>query len=146
MASLKALKIRIGSVKSTQKNTKAMKMVAAAKLRRAQQNAEAGRPYSQRMGAVLAYITQAIGDGGEAPALMAGTGKDDVHLLVVCTAERGLCGGFNSQISRLAREHTRRLLAEGKQVKIITVGKKGYDILRRDFAAHGRAPGARSAS
>jgi F-type H+-transporting ATPase subunit gamma len=133
MASLKDLRNRIASVKATQKITKAMQMVAAAKLRRAQEAAEAARPYSQRMGAVLANITQAIGDGGEAPALMAGTGKDDVHLLVVCTAERGLCGGFNSQISRLAREHARRLIAEGKTVKIITVGKKGYDILRRDY-------------
>ena len=133
MASLKDLRNRIASVKATQKITKAMQMVAAAKLRRAQEAAEAARPYSQRMGAVLANITQAIGDGGEAPALMVGTGKDDVHLLVVCTAERGLCGGFNSQISRLAREHARRLIAEGKTVKIITVGKKGYDILRRDY-------------
>jgi F-type H+-transporting ATPase subunit gamma len=133
MASLKDLRNRIASVKATQKITKAMQMVAAAKLRRAQEAAEAARPYSQRMGAVLANITQAIGDGGEAPALMAGTGKDDVHLVVVCTAERGLCGGFNSQISRLAREHARRLIAEGKTVKIITVGKKGYDILRRDY-------------
>jgi F-type H+-transporting ATPase subunit gamma len=83
---------------------------------------------------VLANITQAVGSGGEAPALMTGTGKDDTHLLVVCTAERGLCGGFNSAIARLAREHTRRLLAEGKSVKIICVGKKGYDILRRDYS------------
>ena len=87
------------------------------------------------MGAVLANITQAIGGGGDAPALMTGTGKDEVHLLVVCTAERGLCGGFNSQIARLARDHIRRLLADGKQVKIICVGKKGYDILRRDYAS-----------
>jgi F-type H+-transporting ATPase subunit gamma len=87
------------------------------------------------MGSVLANITQAIGDGGDAPALMTGTGKDDVHLLVVCTAERGLCGGFNSQIARHARDHIRRLLADGKQVKIICVGKKGFDILRRDYAS-----------
>ena len=134
MASLKDLRNRIASVKATQKITKAMQMVAAAKLRRAQEAAEAARPYSDRMAAVLANITQAVGSGGDAPALMTGTGKDDTHLLVVCTAERGLCGGFNSAIARLAREHTRRLLAEGKSVKIICVGKKGYDILRRDYS------------
>ena len=135
MPSLKDLRNRIASVKATQKITKAMQMVAAAKLRRAQEAAEAARPYSERMGSVLANITQAIGGGGDAPALMTGTGKDDVHLLVVCTAERGLCGGFNSQIARLARDHIRRLLADGKQVKIICVGKKGFDILRRDYAS-----------
>ncbi|WP_315926026.1 F0F1 ATP synthase subunit gamma [Mesorhizobium sp. SP-1A] len=135
MPSLKDLRNRIASVKATQKITKAMQMVAAAKLRRAQEAAEAARPYSERMGAVLANIGQAVGGGGDAPALMTGTGRDDVHLLVVCTAERGLCGGFNSQIARHARDHIRRLLAEGKQVKIICVGKKGFDILRRDFAA-----------
>ncbi|KQZ14716.1 ATP synthase F0F1 subunit gamma [Mesorhizobium sp. Root554] len=135
MPSLKDLRNRIASVKATQKITKAMQMVAAAKLRRAQEAAEAARPYSQRMGAVLANITQAVGGGGDAPALMTGTGKDDTHLLVVCTAERGLCGGFNSQIARLAREQARRLLADGKQVKILCVGKKGYDILRRDYAS-----------
>lgn len=135
MPSLKDLRNRIASVKATQKITKAMQMVAAAKLRRAQEAAEAARPYSQRMGAVLANITQAVGGGGDAPALMTGTGKDDVHLLVVCTAERGLCGGFNSQIARFARDHIRKLLAAGKTVKIITVGKKGYDILRRDYNA-----------
>ncbi len=133
MASLKDLRNRIASVKATQKITKAMQMVAAAKLRRAQEAAEAARPYSERMATVLANISAAV-DGADAPPLMTGTGKDDVHLLVVATAERGLCGGFNSQIARLAREHTRRLLAEGKTVKIITVGKKGYDILRRDYA------------
>ncbi|MBX3583898.1 MAG: F0F1 ATP synthase subunit gamma [Rhizobiaceae bacterium] len=135
MASLKDLRNRIASVKATQKITKAMQMVAAAKLRRAQEAAEAARPYSQRMGAVLANISQAVGSGGDAPALMTGTGKDDVHLLIVATAERGLCGGFNSQISRFARDHIRRLQGEGKTVKIITVGKKGFDILRRDFAS-----------
>ncbi len=134
MASLKDLRNRIASVKATQKITKAMQMVAAAKLRRAQEAAEAARPYSERMSAVLANITQAIGAGGEAPALMTGTGKDDVHLLVVCTAERGLCGGFNSQIARFARDHIRKLLFDGKTVKIICVGKKGFDILRRDYA------------
>ncbi|RWD55925.1 MAG: F0F1 ATP synthase subunit gamma [Mesorhizobium sp.] len=135
MASLKDLRNRIASVKATQKITKAMQMVAAAKLRRAQEAAEAARPYSERMGAVLANITQAIGGGGDAPALMTGTGRDDVHLLIVCTAERGLCGGFNSQIARLARDHIRKLLADGKQVKIICVGKKGFDILRRDYGS-----------
>ena len=135
MASLKDLRNRIASVKATQKITKAMQMVAAAKLRRAQEAAEAARPYSQRMGAVLANIAEAVGSGGDAPALMTGTGKSDVHLLVVCTAERGLCGGFNSQIARLARDHTRKLLASGKTVKIICVGKKGFDILRREFAS-----------
>lgn len=134
MSSLKDLRNRIASVKATQKITRAMQMVAAAKLRRAQEAAEAARPYSQRMGAVLANIAQNV-SGEDAPALMAGTGKDDVHLLVVCTAERGLCGGFNSQIARLARDHARKLLAEGKTVKIITVGKKGADILRREFAS-----------
>jgi len=135
MPSLKDLKNRIASVKATQKITKAMKMVAAAKLRRAQEAAEAARPYSQRMGAVLANIAGAMTEADGAPALMTGNGKDQVHLLVVCTAERGLCGGFNSQISRFARDHARRLLAEGKTVKIFTVGKKGYDVLRREFAS-----------
>lgn len=134
MASLKELRNRIASVKATQKITKAMQMVAAAKLRRAQEAAEAARPYSKRMAAVLANIASNV-DGDDAPALMAGTGKDNVHLLIVCTAERGLCGGFNSQIARLARDHTRKLLAEGKTVKIITVGKKGADILKRDFSS-----------
>ena len=134
MPSLKDLRNRIASVKATQKITKAMQMVAAAKLRRAQEAAEAARPYSQRMGAVLANIAQNV-SGEDAPALMAGTGKDDVHLLVVCTAERGLCGGFNSQIARYARDHARKLLAEGKTVKILTIGKKGADILRREFAS-----------
>lgn len=134
MPSLKDLKNRIASVKATQKITKAMKMVAAAKLRRAQEAAEAARPYSQRMGAVLANIAQAVGSDDSAPRLMTGTGKDDVHLLVVCTAERGLCGGFNSSIARFARDHARKLLAQGKTVKIFCVGKKGYDSLRREFA------------
>ncbi|TAY18927.1 F0F1 ATP synthase subunit gamma [Rhizobium leguminosarum] len=135
MPSLKDLKNRIASVKATQKITKAMKMVAAAKLRRAQEAAEAARPYSQRMGVVLANIAKAVTDADGAPTLMTGTGQDKVHLLVVCTAERGLCGGFNSQIARFAREHVRKLLAEGKTVKIFTVGKKGHDILRREFSS-----------
>lgn len=134
MPSLKDLRNRIASVKATQKITRAMQMVAAAKLRRAQEAAEAARPYSQRMGAVLANIAENV-SAEDAPALMAGTGKDDVHLLIVCTAERGLCGGFNSQIARFARDHARSLLADGKTVKIITVGKKGADILRREFAS-----------
>ena len=135
MPSLKDLKNRIASVKATQKITKAMKMVAAAKLRRAQEAAEAARPYSQRMSAVLANIAQAEGGGADAPALMTGTGRDQVHLIIVATAERGLCGGFNSQIARAARDHIRKLLAEGKTVKIICVGKKGFDILRREVAS-----------
>jgi F-type H+-transporting ATPase subunit gamma len=135
MASLKDLRNRIASVKATQKITKAMQMVAAAKLRRAQEAAEAARPYSQRMSAVLSNITAAVGGGGDAPALMTGTGSDNTHLLIVCTAERGLCGGFNSQIARFARDHIRKLLAAGKQVKIICVGKKGFDILRRDYSS-----------
>ncbi|NTE87364.1 F0F1 ATP synthase subunit gamma [Agrobacterium rubi] len=135
MPSLKDLKNRIASVKATQKITKAMKMVAAAKLRRAQEAAEAARPYSQRMGAVLANIAQAV-EVDVAPVLMTGTGKDDVHLLVVCTADRGLCGGFNAQISRFARDRARKLIAEGKTVKIMTVGKKGYDSLRREFSSN----------
>ncbi|MFK4825350.1 F0F1 ATP synthase subunit gamma [Paenochrobactrum sp. BZR 588] len=133
MPSLKDLRNRIASVKATQKITKAMQMVAAAKLRRAQEAAEAARPYSQRMSAVLANIAANV-SGDDAPQLMTGTGKDDVHLLVVATAERGLCGGFNSQIARLARDHARKLLSQGKTVKILTVGKKGADILRREFA------------
>lgn len=133
MASLKDLRNRIASVKATQKITKAMQMVAAAKLKRAQEAAEAARPYAERMGDVLANIAAAV-SGNDAPPLMAGTGKDETHLLVVCTAERGLCGGFNSQIAKLAREHIRSLLGQGKTVKVLCVGKKGYDVLRRDFA------------
>jgi F-type H+-transporting ATPase subunit gamma len=133
MASLKDLRTRIASVKATQKITKAMQMVAAAKLRRAQEAAEAARPYSKRMGAVLANIAANAG-GEDAPLLMAGTGKTEQHLLLVCTSERGLCGGFNSQIVRLARDHARALMRDGKMVKIITVGKKGADILRREFS------------
>ncbi|MGO4523398.1 F0F1 ATP synthase subunit gamma [Microvirga sp. 2MCAF35] len=134
MPSLKDLRNRIASVKATQKITKAMQMVAAAKLRRAQTAAEAARPYAERMAVVLGNIASGITVGPETPRLLAGTGSDRVHLLIVCTAERGLCGAFNSSIARLAREHANRLLAEGKTVKIICVGKKGYDILRRQFA------------
>jgi F-type H+-transporting ATPase subunit gamma len=133
MASLKELRNRIASVKATQKITKAMQMVAAAKLRRAQTAAEAARPYAERMEAVLANLAKALeGREGGSP-LMVGTGKDKVHLLVVCTSERGLCGGFNSAIVRLAREHINRILADGNEVKILCVGKKGYDQLRRQY-------------
>lgn len=132
MASLKELKNRIASVKATQKITKAMQMVAAAKLRRAQEAAVAARPYARRLGAVVANLAGAMAGRDDAPRLLAGTGRDDVHLLVVCTAERGLCGGFNSSIVRLAREHAAALLAAGKTVKILTVGKKGADALKRE--------------
>ncbi|HUW73071.1 MAG TPA: F0F1 ATP synthase subunit gamma [Methyloceanibacter sp.] len=133
MASLKELRNRIASVKATQKITKAMQMVAAAKLRRAQTAAEAARPYAERMESVLANLAKALEGRESGPPLMVGTGKDDVHLLVVCTSERGLCGGFNSMIVRLAREHILRLRGQGKEVKILCVGKKGYDQLRRQY-------------
>jgi F-type H+-transporting ATPase subunit gamma len=136
MPSLKDLKNRIGSVKNTRKITKAMQMVAAAKLRRAQEAAEAARPYAERMNTVMAGLAASVGGSPSAPRLLAGTGSDKVHLLVVMTAERGLCGGFNSTIVRLARAHASRLLAEGKTVKILTVGKKGREQLRRDMASH----------
>ena len=136
MPSLKDLKNRIESVKSTRKITKAMQMVAAAKLRRAQDAAEAGRPYAERMNAVIAGLAASVGDSDSAPRLLAGTGKDDVHLLVVMTAERGLCGGFNSSIAKLARTHAQKLVAAGKTVKILTVGKKGREQLKRDLAKH----------
>jgi F-type H+-transporting ATPase subunit gamma len=136
MASLKDLRNRISSVKATQKITKAMQMVAAAKLKRAQNAAEQARPYSKKMAEVLAGLAQVMGEREDAPALLAGNGRDDVHLLVVCTAERGLCGGFNSSIARKAKEHARRLMNEGKEVKIYTVGKKGYDALKMDFGRH----------
>ncbi|MEY3551697.1 MAG: hypothetical protein RL735_45 [Pseudomonadota bacterium] len=132
MPSLKDLRNRIASVKATQKITKAMQMVAAAKLRRAQLAAEAARPYAERMEAVLANIAGNM-TPGTGPALLSGNGRDNVHLLVVCTAERGLCGAFNSSIVRLARERANALMAAGKTVKIICVGKKGYDQLRRQF-------------
>ncbi len=134
MASLKDLRNRIASVKATQKITKAMQMVAAAKLRRAQLAAEAARPYAERMNAVLANVAGGMAAGSNAPRLLSGTGKDQTHLLVVCTAERGLCGGFNSSIARLAREHTIALQGQGKTVKILCVGKKGADVLKRQFS------------
>src|SRR5512143_208180 len=133
MASLKDMRVRIAATKATQKITKAMQMVAASKLRRAQAAAEAARPYAERMGAVLGSIASAVAGGGSAPKLLAGTGKDQVHLLVVCTAERGLCGPFNSAIVRLARERANALIAEGKEVKFFCVGRKGYEQLRRTF-------------
>jgi F-type H+-transporting ATPase subunit gamma len=135
MASLKDLKNRIASVKSTQKITKAMQMVAAAKLRRAQETAMAARPYAERMTKVLGSLATAYAGRADAPSLLGGTGKDQVHLLVVATGERGLAGGFNSSIARLAREHAVRLLQEGKTVKILTVGRKGNDILKRQYAS-----------
>ena len=134
MPSLKDLKNRITSVKSTQKITKAMQMVAAAKLRRAQEVAVAARPYAERMTRVLASLASAYAGRADAPALLGGTGKDQVHLLVVATGERGLAGGFNSSIARLARDEANRLLKAGKTVKILTVGRKGNDILKRTFA------------
>ena len=130
MASLKELKNRINSVESTKKITKAMQMVAAAKLRKAQEAAEAARPYAERMAAVMANLSSAM-EGPDAPRLLVGTGKDDVHLLVVATADRGLCGGFNTNIARLARERVAALVGAGKTVKILTVGKKGYEALKR---------------
>ncbi len=133
MPSLKDLRNRIASVKATQKITKAMQMVAAAKLRRAQLAAEAARPFAERMTSVLANLAGAFDGRPDAPALLAGNGKSDVHLLVVCTAERGLCGAFNSSIARLARDTVNRLVADGKQVKILCVGRKGADQLRRQF-------------
>ena len=135
MPSLKALKNRIGSVKNTRKITKAMQMVAAAKLRRAQESAEAARPFAERMAAVMGGLAASVGQSASAPRLLAGTGSDRVHLLVVMTSERGLCGGFNSNIVRLARTKINALLAEGKTVKILTVGKKGREQLRRDYAS-----------
>ncbi|MEM1044814.1 MAG: F0F1 ATP synthase subunit gamma [Pseudomonadota bacterium] len=136
MPSLKELRNRISSVKATQKITKAMQMVAAAKLRRAQEAAEAARPYAERMEKVLKNLAHAFEGRDDAPELMGGNGSDTVHLLVVCTAERGLCGGFNSSIAKLAREHANTLLAAGKTVKILCVGKKGADALKRDMGSY----------
>ncbi|WP_417688433.1 F0F1 ATP synthase subunit gamma [Roseibium sp.] len=136
MPSLKDLRNRIASVKATQKITKAMQMVAAAKLRRAQEAAEAARPYAERMEQVLANLAVAFEGRDDAPKLMSGTGSDQVHLLVVATAERGLCGGFNTNIAKLAREKARSLIAQGKTVKILCVGKKGYDAIKRELGKH----------
>jgi F-type H+-transporting ATPase subunit gamma len=133
MASLKDMRVRIAATKATQKITKAMQMVAASKLRRAQVAAEAARPYAERMEKVLGNIAASVKGSPGAPRLLAGTGDDRVHLLLVCTAERGLCGPFNSAIVRLARERTNALIADGKQVKIFCVGRKGYEQLRRIY-------------
>ncbi|MEB8389051.1 F0F1 ATP synthase subunit gamma [Rhodobacteraceae bacterium KMM 6894] len=136
MPNLKDLKMRIASVKSTRKITKAMQMVAAAKLRRAQEAAEASRPYTERFNAVMGRLAASVGKSEGAPKLLSGTGSDQTHLLVVMTSERGLCGGFNANIAKLARADANALLAQGKTVKIITVGKKGRDALRRDLGSH----------
>ncbi len=133
MASLKDMRVRIASTKATQKITKAMQMVAASKLRRAQTAAEAARPYADKMAAVISNIASAAAGSPGAPALLAGTGKDQVHLLLVCTGERGLSGAFNSSIVRLARERAIALMNEGKEVKFFCVGRKGYEQLRRQF-------------
>ena len=132
MASLDDLKKRISSVKSTQKITKAMKMVAAAKLRRAQENAEKGRPYSEKMNNIILNLSNGISDKENAPKLLTGSGEDKVHLCVVLTSDRGLCGGFNSNIIRKAKSYFKKILNEGKVLKIITVGSKGYDQLKRN--------------
>src|SRR5690242_8477361 len=134
MASLKDMRVRIASTKATQKITKAMQMVAASKLRRAQAAAEAARPYAERMEKVLGNIAATVTDINSAPKLLAGTGQDQTHLLVVCTAERGLCGAFNSSIVRLAREKITTLTAAGKTVKILCVGRKGAEQLRRQYS------------
>src|SRR5215467_8105456 len=133
MASLKDMRVRIASTKATQKITKAMQMVAASKLRRAQSAAEAARPYAEKMDAVISNIASAANGLPGAPALLAGTGKDQVHMLLVCTGERGLSGAFNSSIVRLARERAQTLMSQGKEVKFFCVGRKGYEQLRRQF-------------
>ena len=133
MPSLDDLKKRIKSVKSTQKITKAMKMVAAAKLRKAQENAEKGRPYSQKMQNIILNLTRSISDPKNAPKLLVGTGIDKTHLCVVLTADRGLCGGFNSNICKLAKSSFKKILSEGKNLKIITVGSKGLDQIKREY-------------
>ena len=133
MASLKDMRVRIASTKATQKITKAMQMVAASKLRRAQTAAEAARPYAERMDAVISNIASAAAGSDSAPLLLSGTGRDQVHLLLVCTGERGLSGAFNSSIVRLARERALALMNQGKEVKFFCVGRKGYEQLRRQF-------------
>ncbi len=136
MPSLDDLKKRIKSVKSTQKITKAMKMVAAAKLRKAQENAEKGRPYSQKMQNIILNLTRSINDPENAPKLLVGTGKDETYLCVVLTADRGLCGGFNSNICKLAKNNFKSLLEKGKKLKIIAVGSKGVDQIKREFGKY----------
>ena len=136
MASLDDLRKRITSVKSTQKITKAMKMVAAAKLRKAQESAEKGRPYSEKMRNIILNLTESINDPSNAPKLLVGTGKDQTYLCVVMTSDRGLCGGFNSSICRLAKNHFSKILSEGKELKIITIGSKGHDQLKREYGRY----------
>ena len=133
MPSLKDLRVRIASVKSTQRITSAMKMVAAAKLKRAQEQAEAARPYAERMERMLGSVAASVADSASAPKLLAGTGADDVHLLIVMTTDRGLCGGFNTNIARWTRQNVRALVADGKQVKLLIIGRKGYGMLRAEF-------------
>ena len=136
MPSLDDLKKRIKSVKSTQKITKAMKMVAAAKLRKAQESAEKGRPYSQKMQNIILNLTKSISDPENAPKLLVGTGKDNTYLCVILTADRGLCGGFNSNICKLAKTNFKKILGEGKNLKIITVGTKGLDQIKREYGKY----------
>jgi F-type H+-transporting ATPase subunit gamma len=136
MPSLDDLKKRIKSVKSTQKITKAMKMVAAAKLRKAQESAEKGRPYSQKMQNIILNLTKSINDPENAPKLLVGTGQDKTYLCVVLSADRGLCGGFNSNICKLAKTNFKKILSEGKELKIITVGIKGLDQIRREYGKY----------
>ena len=133
MPSLDDLKKRIKSVKSTQKITKAMKMVAAAKLRKAQDNAEKGRPYSEKMQNIILNLTNSINDPNNAPQLLVGNGKDQIYLCVVMTSDRGLCGGFNSNICKLAKNKFKKIIKEGKELKIITVGSKGLAQLKREY-------------
>ncbi|MCQ0093934.1 F0F1 ATP synthase subunit gamma [Roseovarius sp. M141] len=136
MPNLKDLKNRIASVKSTRKITKAMQMVAAAKLRRAQEAAEAARPYTERFNAVMGRLAASVGKSEGAPRLLRGTGQEQTHLLIVMTSERGLCGGFNANIAKLAKQRATKLVGEGKTVKIITVGKKGRDSMRREYGQY----------
>ena len=136
MANLKDLKNRIASVKSTRKITKAMQMVAAAKLRRAQEAAEASRPYTERFNAVMAGLASSVGGSDSAPKLLSGTGSENVQLLIVMTSERGLCGGFNTNIVKKAKVKAQEVLAAGQELKILTVGKKGRDQLKREYEAH----------
>src|SRR4051794_41607971 len=143
MASLKDMRVRIASTKATQKITKAMQMVAASKLRRAQVAAEAARPFAERMDKVLGNIAVAVAGSDAAPKLLAGTGRDQVHLLIVATGERGLAGAFNSAIVRLARGNANGVIAQGKEGKILTPGRKGFDQPRRDFEKQNVEPGER---
>ena len=136
MPSLDDLRKRIVSVKSTQKITKAMKMVAATKLRKAQESAEKGRPYSEKMQNIILNLAESISDPENAPKLLVGTGKDQIHLCIVMTSDRGLCGGFNSNICRLAKKYFEKILKEGKNLKIITVGSKGHDQLKREYGKY----------